>query len=170
EPAVPDADPARRLRRPPQAPYFQQHLSAPGARSDQHALSDHRAARGYSVDLALLPAHAHLLPADGGHFHARPAAGRGGMRVPWQREIRTCRKLGLLPPPSWRRDGEGGRSNERASAAITPTPNPSPAGCGLARFHQNLKCLNPGKPGFGRGGERTELAARSCVEHEGIYL
>jgi hypothetical protein len=42
----------------------------------------------------------------------------------------------------------------------TPTPNPSPAGCGLARFRQNKKLPNPGRPGFDWGGERTEIVAR----------
>ena len=40
----------------------------------------------------------------------------------------------------------------------TPTPNPSPAEVGCIRLRQ-LKMPNPGKPEFGWGGERTEIAA-----------
>jgi very-short-patch-repair endonuclease len=46
-----------------------------------------------------------------------------------------------------------------SAITTTPTPNPSPAGCGLARFRQILKRPNPGRPGFGWGGENTEIGA-----------
>ncbi len=71
--AVPDGDPARRGRRPSQASHLQRALSAAGAGCDQHAVSDHRQARRHRPDLALLPSHPHVLAADGGAVHARPA-------------------------------------------------------------------------------------------------
>src|SRR5262249_53217544 len=48
----------------------------------------------------------------------------------------------------------------RADYRTPPPPGPPPAGCGLARFRQSLGLPNPGRPGFGWGGERTEQAAR----------
>src|SRR5262249_61321493 len=57
-----------------------QPLSSPGARGHQHALSDHRRAPRYLRDLPLLSPHAHVLPADGRRFHARPVTERPVMK------------------------------------------------------------------------------------------
>src|SRR5262249_12238161 len=75
DPAVFDADFARRRWRSSQAPRVEQPLSSPGARGHQHALSNHRRARRYLRDLPLLSPHAHVLPSDGRRFHARPVTG-----------------------------------------------------------------------------------------------
>src|SRR5215831_10517210 len=77
-------------------------------------------------------------------------------------------ELSLLPPPLWGRVGEGAGAHgkRRCVNLATPTPSPSPAGCGLARFRQILKRPNPGKPGFGWGGECTEYAALLRFKHK----
>ena len=73
--------------------------------------------------------------------------------------VSTSDELGLLPPPLWGRGGEGGgaMTHQRRLACTTPTPNPSPAKVGFARLRPS-KMPNSGKPEFGWGGERTELA------------
>src|SRR5260370_26184502 len=63
-------------------------------------------------------------------------------------------------PPAW----TGGlgvvvRLATRATTT-TPTPSPSPAGCGLARFRQNLKRPNAGRPGFGWEGSKPSARHR----------
>src|SRR6516165_7081097 len=92
-------------------------------------------------------------------FH-RPLVRERG-RVKWGQ---CSSELGLLPPPLWGRGGEGGdavRSRWRhlRRIALPPPPTPPQPAAGLPASGRILKWPNPGRPGFGWGGEHTEYAA-----------
>jgi hypothetical protein len=78
------------------------------------------------------------------------ARSRLGRVASTQASLRSLRKLGCAASAV-------GVVRRFADGPPPPTP---PSRLRAARFRQVFKSPNPGKPGFGWGGEQTEFAAR----------